>query len=110
MLCINISFQNWQTLFGVDCHTALDSNSTPFPQPLIFNITSITSESRSILVTGPTWEAENISQGYLLGTVTVTVIACLPSVKSEEQVECELRLNLGYREYLYLPLVVTSTY
>ena len=88
----------------------MDSSSTPSLQTPVFNLTSITSESCSILVTGPTWEAENISQGYLLGTVVVTVIARLSSLKSGGLEECELRLNLGYREYLYLPLAVTSMY
>lgn len=78
------------------------------PQIPIFSLTSITSDGHSVAVKGPVWEAGNISQGFLLGTVCVTVIADMPSVGYREQTGCELRLNVGFKEFLYLPLTVKS--
>ncbi len=55
---------------------------------------------------GPIWEAESINSGILLGRVVVGVVAQVVSMNRGSSEICELKLNLGYEEFLYLPMSV----
>ncbi len=55
---------------------------------------------------GPIWEAESINSGILLGRVVVGVVAQVVSMNRRSSEICELKLNLGYEEFLYLPMSV----
>ncbi len=72
-------------------------------------ITSISDESHTLSVDGPIWEAESVSSGFLLGKVIVGVVAHTLTMKPGCSAErCELRLNLGFEEFVYLPMSVSS--
>ena len=50
-----------------------------------------------------------MSGGFLLGSVEVCVVAWVASMKSGGKEKCELRLNLGFKEFLYLPVTVKGS-
>ena len=101
--------QNWQTLFGVYCHALPNSSPTPSLSEPAFKVRSISSKAHTISINSPSWEADSMSGGLLLGSVEVCVVAWVASVKSGGKEKYELRLNLGFKEYLYLPVTVQGS-
>ncbi len=103
-----ICFQNWQTLFGVYCHAPPSLSHTPSLTEPTFTISSVSTESHSLSVNGPIWEAASVSSGLLLGRVVVGVAAQTTFMNPGSSETCELRLNLGYEEFVYLPMSVSG--
>ena len=101
-----VLFQNWQTLFGVYCHAPPSSSPALSLTEPTFKICSISSGPHGFLVGGPIWEAGSISSGLLMGRVVVGVVAQVASINRGSSEKCELRLNLGYKQFLYLPMFV----
>jgi len=70
----------------------------------VFIISTISSECSSVGICGPLWEAGSVRSTFFLGRVVLVVTARVASLADGATENCELRLNLGYKEFLYLPL------